>query len=66
MDCGMDEGVSPSSTENINGTYEITRANQGEFEVTGASIRNPKSIVIVGIDMTATKEDRLSIHYENW
>jgi hypothetical protein len=66
MDCGMDEGVSPTSMENINGTYEITRATQAEFEITGASLRNPKSIVIVGIDMTATKEDRLSIFYENW
>ncbi len=66
QDCGISKGGSSTETENINGKYEITKASQATFEVAGSSLRNPKSMVVVSLDMTATKEDRLAVSYENW
>jgi hypothetical protein len=63
---GMNTGDSPLETENINGTYAITKAVDAVLEVTGASLRNPKNIVIVSMDMTATVEKRMILNYENW
>ncbi len=64
--CGMSESSSPTETENINGTYAITKAEKTAFAVTGASLRNPKNTVTVSIDMTAISEKRLAVIYENW
>ncbi|MCZ7555944.1 MAG: hypothetical protein M5R41_06025 [Bacteroidia bacterium] len=63
---GMNEGASPLETENINGKYTITKAAEAVLEVTGASLRNPKSMVVVSIDMTATTEKRMIVDYQNW
>jgi len=66
LDCGMTEGASKLEAENINGNYVISKAVLSEFEVTGSSHRNPKSMVIVSMNMRAKKEEKMNVLYENW
>ncbi len=66
-DCGMSQGASTTSGENVNGVYTITTAATTTFVITGASANDATKTVAVTVDMTGlTDEDRVSVAYAGW
>jgi hypothetical protein len=64
-DCGMSEGASTTSGENVNATYVITGALDA-FSVIGTSLSEDGKAVTVACNMALAEDLRISVDYAAW